>query len=58
MHLDLTRTDNIVLKQFEGSSSKHYYNKDGYSIQSFLTLSQNLGTCYFLKTRKVAKPVP
>jgi len=24
MHLDLTRTYNTVLKQFEGSSSKHY----------------------------------
>lgn len=33
MHLNLTRTDNTVLKQFEGSSSKHYY-KDYKTINS------------------------
>ncbi len=32
MHLDLTRTYNTALKQFEGSSSKHYYTKNSITI--------------------------
>lgn len=48
MHLDLIRIYNTVLKQFEGSSSKHYYTKTSIKIIN-LNLWQNRGKWDFGK---------